>query len=73
MEVREKPAYLGDFRYYILPNISDRTVYQLQDPLLQQERELISGADFENMPMTGPTAAIPNDTLREGFYGCKLH
>ncbi len=62
-EVREKSAYLGDYRYYVIPEIKDRNAYQLQYLLLQQEKGLISEAHFESMPMVIPTTVVPNDTL----------
>jgi subtilisin family serine protease len=62
LEVGEKSAYLGDYRYYTVSDTKERNAYHLQELLLQEE-ELISEARFENMPMVVPIAAIPNDTF----------
>jgi len=62
-EVREKSAYLGDYRYYVTPYSDDQNAYQLQTLLMEQVGNLVSEAQFENMPMTVPLTATPNDPL----------
>jgi subtilisin family serine protease len=62
-EVREKSAYLGDYIYYVIPDVSDRNAYQLQDLLLEEEKDLIAEVHLENMPMVVPITAVPNDTF----------
>jgi subtilisin family serine protease len=63
-EVREKSAYLGEFRYFEAADTEERNAYQVQAALMQAGG-LIREVHFENMPMVVPIAAIPNDT----FFG----
>ncbi|HBL14509.1 MAG TPA: hypothetical protein DD379_24600 [Cyanobacteria bacterium UBA11162] len=62
-EVPEKSKYLGGYRYYLIENPKENTAYQLQQLLLEREKQLVQEARFENMPMLSPLTVVPNDTL----------
>jgi subtilisin family serine protease len=63
-EVPEKSAYLGDYVYCIVTDLSNSNAYYLQDLLLRERNEIIDEAHFENMPMLLPYTDVtlaPND------------
>lgn len=62
-EFVEKSKYLDPYRYFVVDDPLKQTVYQVQPALLDQEREFIQEARFENMPMLIPTTVVPNDTF----------
>ena len=62
-EVPEKSRYLGGYRYFLIGRTDQQTAYQLQSILLDQEKEFVQEARFENMPMIVPTAVVPSDPL----------
>lgn len=62
-EVPEKSDYLGGYRYYIIDNPKEYPAYKLQKILLENERDHIEEAHFENMPLLVPIAVQPNDPL----------
>lgn len=62
-EFSEKSKYLGDYRYYMLSDLSQEDAYHLREVLLEGESRLVGEAKFENMPMTLDYCISPNDPL----------
>ena len=62
-EDSKKSRYLNSYRYFIIPDARERNAYELQSVLLTQERESISEARFENMPMLSDYCIVPSDPL----------
>jgi subtilisin family serine protease len=65
----EKSKYLGDYRYYLIPDLGKQDAYRLREVLLEKESRLVSDARFENMPMTRDDCVSPNDPLFPQEWG----
>jgi subtilisin family serine protease len=67
-EVPEKSNYLGDYRYFTLPDYfvfadsRKNNAYNLRDVLKKELSQFISDARLENMPMLSDDTGLPNDS-----------
>jgi subtilisin family serine protease len=67
-EVPEKSNYLGEYRYFILPEYlvfadsRKNNAYNLRDVLKKELSQFISDARLENMSMLSDDTGLPNDS-----------
>jgi subtilisin family serine protease len=60
-EEPEKSKYLGEYRYFKVPDLRQTNAHRLRDLLLRNEPDLLHEVRLENMPMLRDDCAIPND------------
>jgi subtilisin family serine protease len=68
-EVAEKSKYLNGRRYFELGSPEKISAYALQRILVEESKNVIVEARFENMPLLKPLTISPNDTLFPQQWG----